>query len=210
MTDGNILPFNPLDKKNLGESVAQALLDQPPVRLSEVQKFRGAGVYAIYYSGKFPAYKPLAEANAGGRLATPIYVGKAVPAGARKGGDLEADPKFALYDRLQDHAKSIEQAANLEVGDFCCRYLVVDDIWIPLGEALLIARFSPLWNKVIDGFGNHDPGKGRHEGLRPRWDVLHPGRPWAARCKDRPETAALIKSEALNFLRNNPPSNAHG
>lgn len=210
MTNGNILPFNPLDKKNLGESVAQALLEQPPVRLPDVQKFRGAGVYVIYYSGKFSAYKPLAEANAGERPATPIYVGKAVPAGARKGGDLEADPKFALYDRLQDHAKSIEQAVNLAVGDFCCRYLVVDDIWIPLGEALLIARFSPLWNKVIDGFGNHDPGKGRHEGLRPRWDVLHPGRPWAARCKDRPETAALIKSEALNFLRNNPPSNAHG
>lgn len=210
MTDGNILPFNPLDKKNLGESVAQALLEQPPVRLPDVQKFRGAGVYAVYYSGKFPAYKPLAEANAGGRPATPIYVGKAVPAGARKGGDLEADPKFALYDRLQDHAKSIEQAENLEVRDFCCRYLVVDDIWIPLGEALLIARFSPLWNKVIDGFGNHDPGKGRNEGLRPRWDVLHPGRPWAARCKDRPETAALIKSEALNFLRNSPPSDGHG
>jgi hypothetical protein len=210
MTEEKILPFNPLDKKNLGESVAQALLDQPPVRLSDVQKFRGAGVYAIYYSGKFPAYRPLAEANAEGRLAAPIYVGKAVPAGARKGGDLEADPKHALYDRLQDHAKSIEQVENLALKEFYCRYLVVDDIWIPLGETLLIARFSPLWNKLIDGFGNHHPGSGRFEGLRPRWDVLHPGRPWATLCKVRHETAAQIENEALDFLRNNPPPSTHG
>jgi hypothetical protein len=26
----------------------------------------------------------------------------------------------------------------------------VDDIWIPLGESLLIEMFSPLWNKVLD------------------------------------------------------------
>ncbi len=31
-------------------------------------------------------------------------------------------------------------------------------------------------NKIIDGFGNHDPGKGRYNQLRSRWDKLHPGR----------------------------------
>ena len=48
-------------------------------------------------------------------------------------------------------------------------------------EAQLIRRFSPLWNSVVDGFGNHDPGKGRYEQARSEWDVLHPGRPWAER-----------------------------
>ena len=31
-----------------------------------------------------------------------------------------------------------------------------------LGESLLIAKFAPIWNKLIDGFGNHDPDKGRY------------------------------------------------
>jgi hypothetical protein len=83
--------------------------------------------------------------------------------------------------------------------------MIVDDIWIPLGESLLIAKFDPLWNKLIDGFGNHDPGKGRHAGLRPRWDVLHPGRPWAERCQPRDETAEQIIREARDYLGNNPP-----
>ena len=43
-------------------------------------------------------------------------------------------------------------------------------------NSLLIAKFAPVWNTIIDGFGNHDPGRGRYEGMRPRWDVLHPGR----------------------------------
>lgn len=205
MKEKKVIRFNPLDKRNLGESVAQALLGEPVVPLSGISKFEGAGVYAIYYSGAFPAYKALAKANAEGCCFVPIYVGKAVPAGARKGGDLEADPGNVLFNRLRQHAASIEQAANLSLCDFHCRYLVVDDIWIPLGEALLIARFAPLWNKVIDGFGNHDPGRGRHKGLRPRWDVLHPGRPWSESCSNRPETAEQIICEAKEYLRSCAP-----
>ncbi|MEX1196232.1 MAG: Eco29kI family restriction endonuclease, partial [Pseudohongiellaceae bacterium] len=91
------------------------------------------------------------------------------------------------------------------ISDFHCRYLVVDDIWIPLGESLLIAKFNPVWNVVIDGFGNHDPGKGRHKGMRPRWDVLHPGRSWADKCEPRPESASQIVGEIADYLRNNPP-----
>ena len=79
---------------------------------------------------------------------------------------------------------------NLNVEDFQCRYLVVDDIWIPLGESLLIRQFRPLWNVVIDGFGNHAPGSGRYNQQRSPWDVLHPGRGWAERL------ARCTKSEA--------------
>ncbi|MDR1164587.1 MAG: Eco29kI family restriction endonuclease [Deltaproteobacteria bacterium] len=157
-------PFNPLDKRNLGESVASALIDTETQTLPPVS-FNGAGVYAIYYVGSFPAYARLAKVNRGGRFSCPIYVGKAVPAGTRKGDlGLEVEHGQALYKPLSDHAKSINSARNLELADFFCRYLVVDDIWIPLAETMLIERFKPAWNMTLEGFGNHDPGKGRRQG----------------------------------------------
>ena len=107
---------------------------------------------------------------------------------SRKGGyGLGADPGDVLWRRLREHAKSIEKADNLRIEDFKCRYLVVDDIWIPLGESLLIEAFNPLWNRLVDGFGNHDPGKGRYNQMRSAWDVLHPGRPWAYKCAENPK-----------------------
>lgn len=205
MTGRKILPFNPLDKKHLGESVAQAMLRQEQRRLGELDPFEGAGIYAIYYSGDLEAYEEITKRNRDGMFKAPIYIGKAVPKGARKGGDLDASPGKVLFKRLSEHKESIEAARNLRLEDFHCRYLVVDDIWIPLGESLLIAKFSPIWNKFLDGFGNHDPGKGRHAGFRPKWDVLHPGRAWAQRCKERPETAERILLEVRDYLRNNPP-----
>ena len=205
MTESNVVPFNPLDKRHLGESVGQAMLRQPVTALGNLETFNGAGIYAIYYTGSFSGYEPISECNRNKQFNAPIYVGKAVPKGTRKGGDLQVPPGKVLYERLKQHAKSIEEASNLDIADFYCRYLTVDDIWIPLGESLLIAKFDPLWNKLIDGFGNHDPGKGRHAGLRPRWDVLHPGRPWAKLCQPRDESAEQIIREARDYLRNNPP-----
>ncbi|MHB0974062.1 MAG: Eco29kI family restriction endonuclease [Thiobacillus sp.] len=201
----DIFPFNPLDKRNLGESVANALLARPVASLNQLQPFTGAGVYAIYYSGDFPAYHEISVRNRGEAWRFPIYVGKAVPAGSRKGGiGLGDSPGQVLYKRLREHLESIEAASNLNVADFGCRFLTVDDIWIPLGESLLIARFSPLWNTLVDGFGNHDPGKGRHAGLRPRWDTLHPGRAWADRLQIRDETAAAIQREIKEVLATLP------
>ncbi len=205
MTDNKVVPFNPLDKRHLGESVAQAMLRKPSIHMTELERFDGAGIYAIYYSGNFEAYEAIASRNKEGRFLAPIYVGKAVPKGSRKGGDLESSPGQVLYSRLAQHQRSIEEATNLDVADFYCRYLVVDDIWIPLGESLIIAKFLPLWNQLIDGFGNHDPGKGRYAGFRPRWDVLHPGRPWAEKCREREETSEQIVIEVKDYLRNNPP-----
>ena len=197
-----IIPFNPLDKTSLGSSVADALLARPALPLGELETFRGAGVYAIYYCGKFKPYATLAALNTDGEFRSPIYVGKAVPEGARKGGILDSKPSRVLFKRLAEHAESIRSAGNLNVDDFQCRFLVVDDIWIPLGESLLIARFSPIWNSLVDGFGNHDPGSGRHGGMRPRWDVLHPGRSWAAKCQPRKESARDIERDVVSFLAN--------
>ena len=184
---------------NLGVSVADAMLDRKPVSLPLAESFVGAGIYAIYYVGKLALYEPIAERNRRKRFAWPIYVGKAVPAGSRQGGvGLGADPGTVLYGRIQEHARSIEQAENLQVEDFHCRYLVVEDIWIPLGESLLIAKFSPVWNKCLDGFGNNNPGSGRYKQQRSPWDVLHPGREWAMKCaenrKSKEEWTASVKT----------------
>lgn len=179
-----IKPFNPLDKAKLGESVADALLLQSVIPLPPKKPFIGAGVYAIYYKGDFFLYKEMAKYNRQDKCGWPIYIGKAVPAGARKGGyGLDSDPGIVLFKRLSEHAGSIEQARNLNLKDFHCRFLVVDDIWIPLAESMLIEMYLPLWNMRIDGFGNHDPGSGRYNQQKSAWDVIHPGRQWANNLK---------------------------
>ncbi|MDI6774185.1 MAG: Eco29kI family restriction endonuclease [Verrucomicrobiota bacterium] len=196
-----IPPFNPLDKTNLGENIAEALLREPVGPLPPPHPFIGAGVYAIYYEGDFALYKEVAGHNRNDLYRWPIYVGKAVPAGARKGGyGLGADPGLALFKRLAEHATSIEEASNLRLKDFRCRFLVVDDIWIPLGESLLIEMFSPLWNRKIDGFGNHDPGSGRYNQQRSPWDVIHPGRPWAAKLQPLSADERVVREGAAEHL----------
>lgn len=190
--------FDPLSKIHLGESVVNALLAQGCGPLPPEAAFDGAGVYAIYYQGGFSAYAPIS----GEHCDAPIYVGKAVPPGGRVGViDVVTTTTRVLFNRLREHAESIRSASNLALEDFRCRYLVVDDQWINLAEQLLITRFRPVWNVALDGFGNHDPGKGRYQGLRPMWDVLHPGRAWADRCKPRPESAKDLSAAVERHLR---------
>lgn len=192
--------YNPLDKRNLGVSVADALLQSPVGQMPPAERFVGAGIYAIYYVGNFRSYRPISAANSRGKFNWPIYVGKAIPAGGRTGGKgFEQYRGFALFNRLNKHATSISQAGNIDIADFFCRYLVVDDIWIPLGESLLIEKFAPLWNRALDGFGNNDPGKGRYQQERSPWDVIHPGRDWAERCvkNRRPERDIVNRVKAF-------------
>lgn len=202
-------PFNPLDKRNLGTSVAQALLLQSLQSLPPAQKFEGAGIYALYYAGEHELYKPLRIRGDDDTQTSPIYGGKAVPAGARVGRfGLNKPPGPVLFNRLKEHADSINQTSDLKSEDFKCRFLVVDDIWIPLGEALLIEQFQPIWNSVVPGFGNHDPGKGRHNQLRSAWGTLHLGRPWAANLKDypkKPDEIAEAVRRALETITDSRP-----
>jgi len=193
-------PYNPLDKLNLGRSVVEAMLALPAIPLLQLEPFDGAGIYAIYYHGPFPPYAAL-TAVFGSLSEAPIYVGKAVPSGARRGASLTASAKGRyLFRRISEHRDSLEAATNLASGDFSVRYLVVDDIWIPLGESLLISTFRPVWNQLIDGFGNHDPGAGRYAGLKPLWDLLHPGREWVDRCQQRPELREDVERLIAQFL----------
>ena len=194
-----IEPYNPLDKRNLGANVAAAML-AAPIQSLPPEPFIGAGVYAIYYQGDFAPYRRLAELNRDA-YKVPIYVGKAVPAGARKGGlGMNVDHGLALYNRLSEHFTSISKATNLNENDFACRYLVVDDIWIPLAESMLIEQYKPLWNRCIDGFGNHDPGKGRYQQQKSPWDCIHQGREWADKLKPNATPAADLLEKIEQYL----------
>lgn len=194
-------PYNPLDKNNLGNSVATALLKQPLRALSDTAGLTGAGVYALYYTGPYELYQPISAANANQKYSQPIYVGKAIPRGGRKGGlTQDASKGTPLQSRINKHAKSISAAKNLELVDFSYRCLVVDDIWIPLGENTLIEVFRPLWNMVVDGFGINDPGQGRYNQARSQWDTLHPGRAYAEKCRPGALTEKEIGDLIMKFF----------
>ena len=81
-----------------------------------------------------------------------------------------------LFARLRKHAASIGAVNNLRLGDFKCRYMLVDEIWVALGEARLVALFTPVWNVLVEGFGSNVEGGGRERTARSVWDILHPGR----------------------------------
>jgi hypothetical protein len=177
-------PYNPLDKFNLAKSIEFEVLSNEVLPLTSADAIVGAGVYIIYYRGNFPNYQPLAQANVDSWNKA-IYVGKAIPKGGRKGGlnHNASASGSALSSRLRKHAESIRSTENLAVEDFGFRCIVLDDIWIPLGENILIENFKPLWNIAVDGFGINDPGKGRLDQKKSPWDVLHPGRGYADRLK---------------------------
>lgn len=174
--------YNPLDYASLSETLARELMRSELMPLTDIEKFYGDGVYALFYHGDFPAYAELSDVNFDLPGSLPIYIGKAGPK-TLTGNDLDmaaVDTPLAgsrLYDRVaKDHRKSIDDALNLEASDFSCRMLVLNAIWVPLTESALIARYCPIWNSILPGFGNHAPGKGRAAGKISRWDTLHPGR----------------------------------
>ncbi len=192
-------PYNPLDKLNLARSIEVELLARPTQPLTALAATHGAGVYAIYYAGPFEVYRPIADGS------RPIYVGKAIPKGGRKGGlSANAAVGRSLQDRLRQHAASIDQAVNLDLADFSARVLVVDDIWIPLGENMLIENFQPVWNVVIDGFGNKTPGARRATQFRSPWDVLHPGRAFAEALAQHPQPAEVFEARVRDFFEGEP------
>lgn len=170
----------------------------PVHRMPLRENFTGAGVYALYYIGTSQHYEKLYLQN---RLefVNSIYAGKAVPRGWRQ-ARTEREDGNELFSRLADHAKSISQAQNLNLSDFRCRFMILEDAardLISTVEAALIRFYKPVWNCAIDGFGNHDPGKGRYNQAKSDWDVLHPGRPWASRCTGEAHTPKEV-SERLN------------
>lgn len=178
----------------------------PVLTLPPPTSFCGVGVYAIYYTGKNPLYTRYAELN---RLdyRFSIYVGKAVPRGWRQSRTTHTAESQSkeLFGRLSEHTRSIALGEGLAATDFMCRFVIFEDAgsdMISTIEAALIKLSRPLWNSVLDGFGNHDPGSGRYEQARSDWDVLHPGRKWAEKCKGRHNTRESIVAMVQAHLQN--------
>lgn len=180
--DYNLHVFRSPKFQSVVNEAIEFFAQTPLHRLPPPSHFLGPGVYELYYVGTYELYAKIAELNQD-TCVQPIYVGKAVPLGwrtARTG----ISESFDLYQRLREHTRSIQRGANLGIDDFRCRFMILNgiesDLIVPV-EAELIRRYMPLWNTVVDGFGNHDPGAGRYNQARSEWDVLHPGRSWADR-----------------------------
>jgi hypothetical protein len=178
----------------------------PVLALPISEKFSGTGVYALYCTGKKAHYNKFSELN---RLAYnyPIYIGKAVPEGWRQSRvSCAANLGSAkLYYRLLDHVKSIKSVDNLSIEDFSCRFMILEGVssdMIGTVEAALIKLNKPLWNSVVDGFGNHDPGSGRYEQAKSDWDVIHHGRKWAVKCMGKPRTSKMILKDIGKYFNN--------
>lgn len=184
--------YDPLRVDELGRNAARALMAYPADPPPPDEAFDGAGAYTLHYTGSFSGYDGLGQD-------APIYVGKADPPGRRQGRAQSTSTTTALYRRLLRHAESIESANNLDISEFRCRRLVLDPVRIGLTEQVLIAEYRPLWNVVVDGFGNNDPGRGRWNQRRSQWDTLHPGREWAFNLQDRGETAADVLAAIKAF-----------
>lgn len=176
----------------------------PVHKIPLTEKFTGAGVYAIYYTGDNTIYAPYAQAN---RLEykNPIYVGKAVPKGWRQ-SRTSHDPKklsTELYSRIREHSRNIEKVDSLDIRDFSCRFVIFEaegSDMIGTIEAALIKLNQPLWNSALDGFGNHTPGKGRFNQAKSDWDVIHPGREWADKCLGTPRSEDIILERVIKHL----------
>jgi hypothetical protein len=182
----------------------------PVHTLPPPEPFLGTGVYAIYYTGKNPVYKQYAALN---RLSYgyPIYVGKSVPKGWRQArvSDKQSGQSNELFGRLREHSHNIKVAQGLELQDFSCRFVIFEDAssdMIGTIEAALIKLNMPLWNTAVDGFDNHDPGKGRYEQAKSDWDAIHPGRAWAKKClgvhAEERDILSAIKNHFKHIGRN--------
>ncbi len=170
------------------------MINTPMEALPPDDRFSGGGVYALYYTGNFPLYKKIYEKDSD----LPIYVGKAVLPGWRQGRGTAKESDPALYRRLNEHARSIGGVNNLKASDFNCKFVVLagqEADLIGTVEAAMTRRYNPLWNSHIDGFGNHDPGKGRYEQAKSEWDVLHPGRTWADRLNGTPPDSNKVEEK---------------
>lgn len=200
--DFNSHAFQSEEFKSVVAAAVEFFSHSPEYRLPPQDRFPGSGVYALYYVGNFQPYASLCRLNQNTRT-KPIYVGKAVPKGWRQARNTDSNAP-TLFGRLKHHASNIAQTQNLSVKDFYCRFVILGGEEIDListVEAQLIRTHMPLWNSVIDGFGNHAVGKNRVNQILSEWDTLHPGRSWTKKWQGkRPAKQSILKriKEALD------------
>jgi hypothetical protein len=164
--------FDPGNPRTIGFFIALALTAQPRQLLAALPPHYGSGIYALYYSGDFPLYRPISGTE------TPIYVGQAAPGNENARTPVEQGARLAA--RLNEHRKTISRAVtSLRIEDFECRSLVVQTGWETPAEDYLIRLFRPIWNKetkIVQGFGKHGDAPTTRQNKVSSWDVLHQGR----------------------------------
>lgn len=114
--------FRSPELENMLKDAIRFFNGTPIYELPPPGSFLGSGIYAIYYTGTLDLYEPISRVN---RLHydLPIYVGKAIPTGARRGkGGKEGN---SLFKRLSEHAKSIQTVDNLDLPEFHCRFVII-------------------------------------------------------------------------------------
>lgn len=168
------------------------------------EKFAGAGVYALYYIGKTGLYGKFGQEINREEYRLPIYVGKAEPSGWRQSRVAVSEKSGGrLFERLSQHARNVESAKNLDLGDFVCRLMILaGDVAAMIAsiEAALIAMHRPLWNSVIDGFGNHHPGRKRLTSKITQWDALHPRRSWVKEMSGEAPDLKMLNRRVKDYL----------
>jgi len=171
--------FDPSNPKIVGRFVSLALVAQSRLPMSNISRFYGSGVYAIYYNGTFTPYQPISKSE------TPIYVGQAAPSISNARTPSEQGEK--LSSRLIEHFKNISKATtSLSIKDFEYRALVVQSGWETAAEDYLIHLFHPIWNsetQLVYGLGKHGDAAVTRSNKRSPWDTIHPGRVWASDMK---------------------------
>lgn len=209
--------FDPGNPDTVGRLVVIALMAQDRVPLAEIRPTYGSGVYAIYYIGPHPAYAEVSGTE------TPIYVGKADPDEPRAAAPREQGVR--LFGRLADHRSAIREveeyadqagsADPLRITDFECRRLVCATNAQLVAERYLIDIFKPAWNaetRICFGISKHGDNAQTRRNKKSPWDVLHPGRAWAAASEVRagmtPET--IITKLAAHFAAQVPPRDVEG
>jgi len=192
--------FDPGNPKIVGRFIALALVAQPRHPLSEIGRFYGSGVYAIYYTGGFPLYGPVSGTE------TPIYVGQAAPAINNARTPQEQGDRLSR--RLNDHRRNIGLArSTLNPSDFEFRSLVVQSGWETAAEDYLIHLFRPIWNNetgILFGLGKHGDSADTRANKRSPWDTVHTGRTWAAASREDARTLERIADDLGKHFASHP------
>lgn len=204
--------LDPTDPNVAADFLSRRIEAQPRIKLSDVSRFWGAGVYALYYCGDHPAYERISGTD------IPIYVGMAASSDPlAKTSSAQGDK---LYSRVVgDHRRSIQQAESwstseqnvdglpeLHVRDFEVRYLVLQNVYAGAVEQHLIHHYAPVWNNETDicyGIGKHGDAASTRANTRSPWDTLHPGRPWALTDDNvpNPKSWKQIQADVIAYTR---------
>ncbi|MFD0203045.1 MULTISPECIES: Eco29kI family restriction endonuclease [Saccharothrix] len=194
--------FDPLSTPLLQDTICRHFERQEPRTLAaELPRFEGSGLYAIYYVGSgHYLYSPLSS------LTIPVYVGQSASHNSATGRPVTNGVR-RLWDRVNQHRRSIDACENLDVADFAVRLLRMPDVHANLGENGLRVEYQPVWNSILRGFGGHEQGSTTRTSARSKWDTLHPGR--SRSYGSQPHDAAVLAEQVRRHIRRQIDTNSN-